>query len=36
MDISPMWLKNNLKPLFLLMPRRLEKVLKLEGSKICC
>jgi hypothetical protein len=34
MDLSPMWLKNNLENLFNLMPRHLREVLKMEDSKI--
>jgi hypothetical protein len=35
MDLSSMWLKNDLKTLFILMPRHLKEVLKMEDSKIC-
>jgi hypothetical protein len=34
MDLSSMWLKNNLKTLFILMPRDHEEVFKMDGSKI--
>jgi hypothetical protein len=30
-DVSSMWLKNNLKTLFILMPGHLAEVVKLEG-----
>jgi hypothetical protein len=32
--VISMWLKNNLKTLFILMPRHHEQVLKMEGGKI--